>query len=130
MSNHHHIRKMSNKKKWKSNKSLPLTWSSNLASNSFNKSNSTSNVDVILTRSQIVNLWIRRPFFVDEYHLVHIVHLETIFMECNKNGIRRKNALCLNGRLRCQKYAMLIWQWFKMCFCAAKIRCVCNFLHQ
>jgi hypothetical protein len=82
---------------------LPLIWSSNLASNFFNKSNSTSNVDVILMGSQIVNLWIRRPVFVDEYHIIHIDHLETISMECNKNGSHRKNTLCFNGWLRCQK---------------------------
>jgi hypothetical protein len=56
---------------------LPLTWSSNLTSNSFNESNSTSHIDIILTGSKKLICGINGHFFVDEYHLVHVVRLET-----------------------------------------------------
>ncbi len=65
-----------------------MTWSSNLTSNSFNKSNSTSHVDVILMRS--------KKLIYGKYCLVHIVHLETTTMDYNKNGIHRNNTLCFN----------------------------------
>lgn len=72
-----HKKNVKSKKKWKFNKSLPLTWFSNLTFNSYNKSNSTSHIDVILTKSKKLICGINGHFFVDEYHLVHIVHLET-----------------------------------------------------